>query len=131
MAATATTSLQGDWSTFPAGVDTMTGGAGADTFEFGDVSHSGVGVGNRDLITDFEQAEGDKIDLSSVGDLVFIGTTDFVSVNLAQGELRYFHQGFGLLASTIVEADFNDDNVADFQIYLAGTITLVAGDFIL
>jgi len=42
--------------------DTLTGGDGADTFVFGDGSH---GV-NDDLITDFDEGEGDRIGLHTV-----------------------------------------------------------------
>lgn len=48
-----------------AGSDSMSGGLGADTFDFNAISESLVGV-NRDVITDFSSAQGDKIDLSGI-----------------------------------------------------------------
>jgi Ca2+-binding RTX toxin-like protein len=47
-----------------AGVDTLTGGAGSDKFVWGD-RETGVGAGNRDIITDFVSGV-DKIDLSLI-----------------------------------------------------------------
>ena len=35
------------------GADKLTGGKGADTFVFSDLGDSGIGAGNRDVITDF------------------------------------------------------------------------------
>ena len=42
-----------DVLTGDAGVDTLTGNAGADIFVLQRISDSGVGIGNRDTMTDF------------------------------------------------------------------------------
>ena len=62
-----------------AGVDQLTGGYSADTFWFSDVTDSGVGAGNRDIITDWDTGgTGDKINLSDfAGTMSFIGNTGF------------------------------------------------------
>ena len=104
--------------------------AGADAFRYTVVSESTPGA--RDTIRDFSQAAGDVIDLSSVdtdagtaGDQAFLwlGTGAF---NGTAGAVRYVQGG-----TTMVEADLDGDNVADFQIALTGSIALNSNDFIL
>ena len=51
------------------GVDVLTGGPGADRFIFGN-NETGVGA-KRDRITDLNQFEGDKIDLSLIDANIF------------------------------------------------------------
>ena len=72
------------------GVDTLTGGLGADTFVFGD----------KDVITDFNVAQGDKIDLNGAKFLRFDSTTK------------------------MLEADTNGDGIADASIQLLGVSSL-------
>ena len=112
------------------GADTMTGGTEADNFRIG-YFESGTGSG-ADRITDFEQGV-DLIDISGwdantgvAGDQAFsfVGSAAFSST---AGELRAFVSG----ADTVIEGDINGDAVADFQIFLTGNITVVAGDFTL
>ncbi len=115
------------------GADTLTGGTGADKFVFETVQDSGVGAGNRDIITDFSHAGGDKIDLHLIdadttqnGDQAFhLGGSSFTG---SAGELIQFSDGSG---NTIVAGDVNGDGVADFEIQLAHAPVLVAGDFVL
>lgn len=124
------------------GVDTMTGATGDDTFTFFNYvadadADSGVGVGLRDIITDFDQGN-DKINfngltggidanLSVAGDqdFVFIGTAAFGG---AVGEVRFDQVG----GNTIIQVDRQGDlnTSPDFEIELTGLFTLVAGDFI-
>lgn len=104
-----------------AGLDRMTGGAGADVFAWS--AASDFVVGGFDTIDDFSQSQGDRIDLSALGDLTFIGTVRFSGV---AGQVRAFQGN-----STVVEIDLDGDGAADSAIRLVGPITLSAADFIL
>jgi serralysin len=110
------------------GKDTLTGGLGADVFKFLATADSVVGL-NRDAVTDFSVAQGDKIDLSLIdansilaGDqaFVFIGTGAFTHV---AGQIHF--------QSAVVSGDVNGDGVADFEIQLTGVTTLTSASFIL
>lgn len=112
------------------GQDTMTGGGGPDTFRFATTGESGPTT--SDQITDFTQGP-DAIDLSAIDatpgnaatdSFRFLGQTAFDG---GQGALIFAFSG----GNTIVSADLNGDKVADMVIELTGTITLVAGDFVL
>lgn len=116
------------------GADRMTGGAGADTFVWLNTAEFSVPASLADHIVDFNQGEGDRINLGSldaktttgaVNDaFTFIGSGAFTS---SAGQLRsYVESGV-----TWVEGDTNGDGVADFWIRLTGSHTLQAGDFIL
>ncbi len=135
------------------GVDTLTGGSGRDTFVFASVKDSAPGQsglinnggynplsGNdkRDVIADFVHAQ-DKLDLSAIDadsgrsgdqDFVWRGRNDFTG---KAGELifRSFDEKGTANDRTIVYADTDRDQRADFQIELAGVIGLTKGDFIL
>ncbi|MGL4965436.1 MAG: M10 family metallopeptidase C-terminal domain-containing protein [Inquilinus sp.] len=115
-----------------AGRDTLTGGVGADRFVYSAVSDSAVGA-NRDVITDFNDGQGDSIDLSLIdantgasgnGVFTFVGTGLFTGV---AGQLRYAVGG----GQTVIAGDVNGDGTSDFHIALTGLIGLVAGDFVL
>lgn len=106
------------------GIDTMYGGAGANRFDFGpgDASaNSGSGV---DYIGDFKPGS-DKLDFSAFAaaghELSFIGTAALT----ASGEVDYFTSG----GSTYVEGDVTSMGGADFEIQLAGSLTLQGTDF--
>ena len=116
------------------GVDVMTGGGGpaVDRFIYYHLSDSGVGQGNRDIITDFKSNE-DRIEISRFDadegrrgnqEFDFIGDAAFTG---DAGELRY-EAGNGL---TIVQADTDGDGRADFEIELRGVMDLVETDFLL
>ena len=112
--------------------DTMTGNSGADQFVFDDGDTAATRNG-ADIITDFSQAQDDRINLRQVdadtttgGDqsFSFIGDAVFSG---AAGELRYAHaQG-----NTYIEGDTNGDGSADFMIRLDGIVEPIAGDFAL
>ena len=116
------------------GADTMTGGTTGqrDRFIYFRDTDSGVGAGNRDVITDF-QSGVDRIEISRIdADITqnlkqpfdFIGATAFSNT---AGELRY-EQSAG---ATIVQADFDGDGAADFEIELTGQLSLQVVDFML
>ena len=99
------------------GGDTLTGGRGADYFWYGDTGETGVGVGLRDVITDFKAAQGDTIILLYLDAVV--GTADneaFIYIGAAAfsaaGQLR-FENG-------ILSGETTGDGVADFEIHLSG-----------
>lgn len=114
------------------GKDSLTGGADADTFLFSSTGNIGNSTPTRDVIFDFSQAQGDRIDLSAIdavaggGDdaFTFIGTGAFSNT---AGELRTAAEG----GNTRVEGDIDGDGAADFQMILIGSIALTGGDFIL
>lgn len=90
-------------------------------------------AGGQDTITDFNQKQKDKIDLSGIdadssttGNQVFLfkGTEAFSG---AKGELRYEK----LATGTYIYADVNGDKIADLAIHLSSSVKLVAGDFVL
>ncbi|KGM32130.1 hypothetical protein P409_23210 [Inquilinus limosus MP06] len=121
--------------------DTLTGGTGADRFIF-HIQDSLPGSAGRDVITDFSQAEGDKIDLSDswyrtspghwvATEFTFIGMGAFTGTEPSpghyNGQVNYRYQG----DSIVVSGDANGDKVADFEIVVFGHLTLTADDFLL
>ena len=80
------------------GNDTLTGGAGADTFVF----DAAFGLSNQDRITDFVTAQGDKIALSAAvftqlgvaGTPVVLGG-DYLQYSTVTGALTYDADGVG------------------------------------
>lgn len=108
------------------GKDEMRGGSETDTFVYSAVSDSGIGAGNRDIIWDFSQSEGDKINLSAfAGTFAFLGTAAFTGG--AAPEVRYATEG----SNTIISVNANNDTTTDFEIQLNGNIALTASDFLL
>jgi len=118
------------------GADVLTGGAGRDIFEFQllfaspgfATAATGVGPGNRDIVTDFTQGQ-DKIDVHGWQDFnrepgaVFIGQGPAGQDGLQVG----FHYEGG---NTIVRLEAQNYNPAG-EIQLTGIIALTAADFIL
>ena len=113
------------------GVDTLTGGAGADTFVLTALADSGIGAGQRDIVTDFLSGT-DRISFAGIdantgatGDQAFrmINTAAFSG---AAGQLRYSLVG----GDTLLEGDVNGDRIADFQLQLAGNHSFLAADFV-
>jgi Ca2+-binding RTX toxin-like protein len=119
------------------GTDTLTGGTGHDIFGFvfDNELKSAEGTINRDVITDFSQAEGDLIDIHLIDadtatpfdqSFTFIGGDAFTGV---AGQLRAAALG----ANTLIEGDTNGDGTADLEILLQGTAGthIAASDFLL
>ena len=116
-----------------AGADVLTGGAGADRFDYNSLSESTVGSPGRDRITDFSQAQRDRIDLPGIdADASTRGNQrfDFIDTDAfsrTEGELRVVRSR----TTTVVQGDVDGDGRADFAITLAGSIHLKATDFLL
>lgn len=115
------------------GMDSMTGGNGADKFVYGSAAETGTGATTRDLIVDFNMAEGDKIDLSAIDAnenlagnqaFIFIGTQGFHDV---AGELRFNHSN----GNTLISGDIDGDGSADFRIELTGLHDPMVSYFVL
>lgn len=111
-----------------AGVDTMTTYGGTDTILYADITDSGVGIGNRDIITDFDTGSGDKIDLYrlSKDPLTFLGMAAF---NGTHNAVRVAIDPAN--AQTLVQVDMDGDKTADMEIQLTGIKILSADDFTL
>lgn len=114
------------------GRDLLYGRAGADTFVFKNVTDSDVAIGGRDIVKDFDFAQGDRIDLSAIdaniglaGDqgFQFVGTHSFSG---EAGELRVKFGG----GNTLLQGDTNGDGAADFSVILQGHHVLDSGSFI-
>jgi Ca2+-binding RTX toxin-like protein len=111
------------------GADTLTGGSGMDTFVYTATSDSTAQA--RDLITDFNRSEGDRIDLRQIdavaggSDNAFTFVSNFTG---AAGQLRVVLDAPGRY---LVEADVNGDRVADLSIHVQSSTALSGSDFLL
>ena len=125
------------------GADILTGGFGNDTFIFDD-GDTGLGVANRDVITDFVKGS-DKLDLRMIdarlnqgGDQAFAttislwnGTGNEFAAN-APGSMRYHYETIDSVQYTIIDLNNDNDSAADAQIALLGTFTFSnTSDFLL
>lgn len=116
-----------------AGADRLTGGLGADRFVFTGLGESTVALSGRDVITDFNQARGDRIDLSAIDanshlagkqHFSFIGSAAFTG---DAGQLHAQRQG----TTTVISGDVNGDRIADFAITLDDPLSLTTNAFLL
>jgi ABC-type transport system substrate-binding protein len=110
----------------------LTGGSGADIFVFSSVysMHSSV-------ITDFNAAEGDILDLRSVDadsweeerqPLVFIGSQSFTMVEVIDGETFPYHIRYAMrFEDGRLQFDLDADGVAEYQTQLLGVTTIGDG----
>ncbi len=106
-----------------AGRDILKGGAGADTFVFNAISDSVAGANDR--IKDFETGI-DQIDLSALipGSFTFIGDSGFSGTT---AEIMAVQKN----GNTILRIDVDGDGTADMRIFVSGSLTFTADDFIL
>nr|WP_298097429.1 pre-peptidase C-terminal domain-containing protein [uncultured Shinella sp.] len=113
------------------GADKLYGGSGADVFTF--KSYKDSMATGQDMIYDFSQSQGDRIDLSGIDArsstttndaFTFIGEKAFTKT---AGQLRYMNKD----GDTYLYGDVNGDGTADFSLRLDKTIDFVKGDFIL
>ncbi|MEQ1789616.1 MAG: hypothetical protein ABL857_04150, partial [Rickettsiales bacterium] len=114
------------------GRDTLSGGStDADTFVYTILTDSGIGVTNRDIITDFDIA--DRISFKSIdtnpilaGDQAFT----FVGSGLITGDWQVGYQIIG--ADTLVLINTTGTVMPEMEVLLVGyNIGLTASDFIL
>lgn len=113
------------------GRDHLTGGLGADTFLFAGADFAGATLALADVIADFSEAEGDRIDLSAIDALPGIGDNAFrflgnSAFSGAGGELRTaVYDGY-----LVLEGDTSADGKADFAIRLDGLNSISVGAII-
>jgi Ca2+-binding RTX toxin-like protein len=116
------------------GADTLTGGLGKDLFDYDALSESTLAVGGRDTITDFNAANQDRFEFSTIDAIFgtalndafsFIGTAAFT----AAGQVHYVQDIANNV--TYVETCTTSSLTADMAIKLTGLITLDVTDFVL
>jgi Ca2+-binding RTX toxin-like protein len=108
------------------GIDTLTGGTGGDVFVFNAWNETGTGS-SRDIITDFNSLQGDKIDLTKFdanllqggfNGFSFIGANDFTGA----GQVRFI--------DNVLSGNVSGNAGADFEIQLVGVNTFSASDLV-
>lgn len=113
------------------GADLLIGGDGADQFAFVALTDSTVALSDRDVIVDFNRAQGDLIDLRKIDANVMTSADDkfkFVDAfTKVAGQLTVGVEG----DHQIVQGDVNGDGVADFAISVYALNKLQAADFLL
>jgi hypothetical protein len=98
------------------GADRLTGSVGSDLFVYPSLKGSGIGLGKRDIITDFNMQEGDRIDISAIdADPQLSGrqTLQYIDSNMftgAPGEVRF--------SSGILQVNLSQDSSPDIEIQL-------------
>jgi Ca2+-binding RTX toxin-like protein len=110
--------------------DVLTGRGGADRFDYDYTAYSTPTT--RDVITDFSQGQGDKIDLADIdAKLGAIGNEGFTFIGQAQfsgeGQLRYYQQN----GDTFIEANTTGATTAEMTIVLDPLVAFQATDFLL
>jgi Ca2+-binding RTX toxin-like protein len=111
--------------------DALTGGAGADLFVFSNADKNPLRA-QADSVTDFNRAEGDRINLAQIDartgtagndGFSFVGTAAFTG---QAGELRYEVVN----GSAILQGDTDGDKSADFFLKVDQITTIAAADLI-
>lgn len=118
------------------GANRLTGGAGADRFDFDAITDSGLGAG-ADFIVDFQKGS-DRIDLSTIDASSLLSKNQAFSAAVIQGLTTAFTGAgqlrFGYVADagmTVVQGNTDGDAAAEFEVHLVGLVPLTATDFVL
>jgi Ca2+-binding RTX toxin-like protein len=115
------------------GTDTLTGGGGGDRFVWRAANETSVVLATMDVITDFNPAQGDRIDLSGIdANIVAAGNQAFTFIGEAaftgaSGEVNIIHVN----GDTIIQMQTGVEVDSDASIRIPGLITLDASMFIL
>jgi Ca2+-binding RTX toxin-like protein len=114
------------------GADRLAGGLGADRFDYNAITDSTLVADSRDIITDFNANNQDRIDLSTIdANVVAAGNNVFAFIGAAAftglGQVRAYQAG----AFTFIDVNTTGNTVADMRIVLSGNHTLDAADFVL
>lgn len=112
------------------GRDILTGGTGEDVFVFSSTRHSSARPARADLITDFESGT-DRIDLSGIGDLTFIGDERIGTDDASEVSFHILNRRGTSRDLTLVRIDTDDDARPESVIRLTGIHHLTSDDFIL
>jgi Ca2+-binding RTX toxin-like protein len=99
-------------------LDKLTGGLGSDTFVFANTITSLNTDATRDVITDFNHSQKDKIDLSSITTLL-----GFSSDNVPAAHKVWFDAD-----TSILYGSTTSNTVSDFSIQLTGVAVLETSD---
>ena len=112
---------------------TMTGGEGANTFEFPDMPPQNEGPILYEIV-DFKKGDVIKMSKYKIFDKVFDELEDEFEriygreIDDDEVKIRYRHEEFGQEDRTVIEADFNNDNIFETSITLHGHHVLVVMD---
>jgi Ca2+-binding RTX toxin-like protein len=114
------------------GIDTLSTKDGNAVFRYTQTTDSGIGAGNRDIITDFDSESGDgQWDVIDLGQLSNT-PLNFISVSPFSGKAGEVNYSLDLTNQlTIVAVDLNGDAAADMEIQLTGIQFLFPENFIL
>jgi len=94
------------------GADVLTGGAGNDVFKYQAAAEFDTPYSSHDIITDL--AVGDKIDLSAIAGLKFVGLGNGFSG--VANQVR--------ISSTVLDIDVDGDSYADYSLVLPDNLTI-------
>ncbi len=114
------------------GKDTLTGGLAADVFTFTNVFESGITPSTQDTITDFNLAQGDKIDLTGI-DAMTGGLSNDTFTFSNSAPTAGFGNGVLWYQSGILYGSNDNDAAAEFsiQVSLVGISASNVSDYIL
>jgi Ca2+-binding RTX toxin-like protein len=125
------------------GTDALSGGSGGDAFVWATIDDTGTTVDTADAVSDFDFAEGDRINLAGIDanvyiggnqSFTFIGAADFTldattadPDDVTPGEIRYYHAD----GDTFIELQTGTSPDIEGLIRIAGIVTPDASWFVL